>query len=81
MSISTIFSGVVAIATLLPKIKSWVDEFMGMWVDKKVNDIRQNYNLKENKMAVLNKMLKEAKTDEEIVVLSIVLHDLKQGEK
>ena len=54
---------------------------MGMWVDKKVNDIRQNYNLKENKMAVLSKMLKEAKTDEEIVVLSIVLHDLKQGEK
>jgi len=76
MGILTIFNGVVAIATAVPKIKALIDEFLTLWVDKKVDDIRENYNLKENKIAVLNKMLKDAKTNEEIVVLSIVLHDL-----
>jgi len=76
MGILTIFNGVVAIATAVPKIKALIDEFLALWVDKKVDDIRENYNLKENKIAVLNKMLKDAKTNEEIVVLSIVLHDL-----
>jgi len=76
MGILTVFNGVVAIATAVPKIKALIDEFLTLWVDKKVDDIRENYNLKENKIAVLNKMLKDAKTNEEIVVLSIVLHDL-----
>jgi len=81
MGIVSIFKGAVVIATAIPKIKSLIDEFIALWVDKKVDDIKKNYSLKENKIAVLNKMLKDAETNEQIIVLSIVLHDLNNPEK
>jgi len=73
MSFTAIVSGLFAIAKAVPIIMDAVEKLSNMFIDYKVSKIKDTYNIKTNKLAVLKKMLVEAKTDEEIITLSIVI--------
>lgn len=76
MSFTAIVSGIFAIASAVPKIMSLIGMISDKYVNLKVTEIKNTYNLKQNKLSVLKKMLKEARTDEELITLSLVIHDI-----
>ena len=76
MSFTAIVSGLFAIAKAVPIIMDAVEKLSNMFIDYKVSKIKDTYNIKTNKLAVLKKMLVEAKTDEEIITLSIVIDSI-----
>lgn len=76
MNFTAIVSGLFALAKAVPKIMGLIEQISDRYVDYKISQIRNSYHLKQNKLTVLKKMLKDAKTDEELTTLSIVIHDI-----
>ena len=76
MTFSAIISGLFAIAKAIPKVMEGIEKLSDMLIDYRVSKIKETYNIKHRKIAVLNGLLKKATTDEEITALSIILFDI-----
>lgn len=76
MNIITIFSGIVTIAKAIPQLKSMFDKFVDLWINWKIDNIENEYDTKRKKQKVLLQKIKEAKTNEERKVLSVILADI-----
>jgi len=76
MGITSIMGGIVTIAAAIPKIKESIDFFYSLWIDNKIKQVRDDFNLKENKQIALYKAIKNAKDDETRIALSIILTDI-----
>jgi len=76
MNIATIFTALVTIAKAVPIIKSLINQIVDLWIDYKVDQHRDDLNLHENKLLALQKAIKDAKTDQDRIALSIILHDI-----
>ena len=78
MSFTATFSALVAIAKALPIVKSLYDDFCNAWVSHNVEVYRDQFNLRENKLAALHKAINNAESDADRIALSIVLHQINQ---
>lgn len=76
MNIFTIFSGVVAIAQAIPKIKQIIDMFADYWIDFQIGNIEDEYRSKRVKQDQLLKQIQKASTNEERKILSVILADI-----
>ena len=77
MSITAIFSGVVSIASAIPKITDLINKFYDLWVDHQIKKIeKNNTNIRTQRIALMN-AIKNAKTENEIKALSVILANLK----
>ena len=76
MSITAIFTGVVAIAKAIPVVKKWFNELVDMWLDMKIKEVESTHISKQVKRDVLMKKIQGAKNDLELQTLSIILDDI-----
>ena len=77
MSITTIFTGIVTIAAAIPKITDLINKFYDLWVDHQIKKIeKNNTNIRTQRMALM-KAIKNAKTENEIKALSVILANIK----
>jgi len=77
MSITTIFTGIVTIAAAIPKITDLINKFYDLWVDHQIKKIeKNNTNIRTQRIALMN-AIKNAKTENEIKALSVILANLK----
>jgi hypothetical protein len=77
MSITTIFTGIVIIAAAIPKTTDLINKFYNLWIDHQVNKLeKNNTNIKNQRIALMN-AIKNAKTENEIKALSVILANLK----
>lgn len=77
MSITTIFTGIVTIAAAIPRITDLINKFYDLWVDHQIKKIeKNNTNIRTQRMALM-KAIKNAKTENEIKALSVILANIK----
>jgi len=76
MSITAIFTGLIAIAKAVPKVADLINQFYDLWVNYQIEKIDQYRINKREKRFVILKAIRESKTNEERKALSIVLHDI-----
>ncbi len=76
MSITAIFTGIVAIAKAVPKVAELINKFYQFYIDKQIADIDKYRIEKRDKRKALMKAITKAETDEERKALSIVLSDV-----
>ena len=77
MSITTIFTGIVTIAAAIPKITDLINKFYDFWIDHQINKLeKNNTNIRNQRIALMN-AIKNAKTENEIKALSVILANLK----
>ncbi len=79
MSITAILSGAVAIAKAIPAIRDIVNQFYNLWVDAQIDNARELRNETQHQRNAILESLKNAKTDEERIALSKLLHDFNRG--
>lgn len=75
MSITATISGIIAIAKAIPAAERIFDKFYEMYTDYRIQKIDTAHITAENKRDLLNKKIQGAVNDEEIKVLSSMLHD------
>ena len=76
MSLTAIFTGIIAIANAIPKIALIINKFYDLWIDYNIEKINKRYITKKDKRAVILKAISRAQTDEERKALSILLADV-----
>ena len=79
MTITAIFSVLKTIVQIYPIAKEVINSVYDLWFSFEARELRQEYNLKENKMAALRKSIREAKNDQDRIALSIILHELQNS--
>lgn len=68
--------GVVAIANAIPALKQMLEMLFDEWTKYQVNQLTNHHRLETKKAAHVRRKIREAKTDEERIVFSIILNDL-----
>ena len=81
MSVSTIIGAVIAIAKAVPYIYQLLERLNNAWIDHKVSQARENLNYQQKKERALYEAIKNAKNDDDLVALSILLHELQTSAK
>ena len=76
MTLSAIFTGIIAIAKAVPKVAEILNKFYDLWIDYQVEQIENKTVIKREKRAVLMRSIKNAKSDQERKALSSVLADI-----
>lgn len=76
MTITAIFTGIVAIAKAVPVIASYIDKFYDLYIDSQISKIDKNAIEKRDKRKALMKAISKASSDEERQALSVVLFDI-----
>lgn len=76
MSITAIFTGLIAIAKAVPKVADLINKFYDLWIDYQIEKIDHYIINKREKRIVLMKQIRDAKTNDERKALSIILHDI-----
>lgn len=77
MSITAIFTGLITIAEAVPKVADLINKFYDLWVDHQIKKIeKNNTNIRTQRMALM-KAIKNAKTENEIKALSVILANIK----
>lgn len=76
MSITAVFSLLLAISKAIPVINDWIESIVSLWIDHKIKNHKEELNLRKMKMKALQKAILNAKTDQERIALSVVLHDV-----
>lgn len=79
MTISVIFGFLKTLVQVYPIAKEIINGVYNLWYSYEAKELREQYNLKENKMAALRKAISEAKNDQDRIALSIVLHQLQNS--
>lgn len=80
MSFSAIVRTVLAIAEAIPTIAKLIDRLMDAWIDKRIDDIKdQDHERDKQKLALINS-IKKAQSDEERIALSSVLAKFNSNE-
>ena len=76
MSITAIFTGLIAIAKAVPRVAELVNKFYDLWIDYQIEQIKIQYISKKEKRISVLKAIKNAKTKNERKALSILLADI-----
>ena len=76
MSVTAIISGIISIAKAIPVVDKWLDQLSSAYIMKRIDTSRDYLMTTENKRIVLLKTIKNAKDDNERIVLSVMLNDL-----
>lgn len=75
-NLTLIVKGLIALADIIPVARVLFDKLTDLWIDQRIKDIdKVKIGRKEKRTALMN-ALKEAKTNEERMAISIMLHDL-----
>ena len=75
MAFTTIVSGIFAIAKAVPVVAKYIDKFIYMYLDSKINrELKYIYSYQEKRRSIL-KAISEAKSDAERNKLSVVYSD------
>ena len=64
----------------VPMLIDLTNRFIDMWIDAQVKEYKDIINADKKKLLYLKKTIREAKTDEERIALSIILADYHRGE-
>lgn len=73
---TTIFNILLALFKAVPAALTLYKKVTNLFTDYQIKELRQHYNLKENKQLALQKAIMEAKDDQTRIALSIVLSDI-----
>ena len=76
MTLSAIFTGIVAVAKAVPKVAEVINKFYDLWIDYQIEQIQGKIIIKREKRAVLMRAIKNAKSNQERKALSSVLSDI-----
>ena len=76
MTLSAIFTGIIAIAKAVPKVAEILNKFYDLWIDYQIEQIENKTVIKTEKRAVLMRSIKNAKSDQKRKALSSVLTDI-----
>lgn len=76
MNAKLVFTAIIQIAKLIPAIMDGLESLYSMFLQWKIDQIHSDEVSKEQKKFVLLDKIKEAKSDEERKILSVVLSDI-----
>lgn len=79
MNIAAILSGAVAIAKAIPALRDIVNKFYDLWVQSQIDNARDQRTETQHQRNAILEALKNAKTDEERIAISKLLHDFNHG--
>jgi hypothetical protein len=74
--ITLLVQGLIALADVLPLVSVAIDKLADLWVSRKIKGINNAKIDKQDKRRALMNALKEAKSNEDRMAISIMLHDL-----
>lgn len=74
--ITLLIQGLIALADVLPLVSVALDKLSNLWIDRKIKGINTAKISKQEKRRALMNALKEAKSNEDRMAISIMLHDL-----
>jgi hypothetical protein len=69
-------NAIIIIAKAVPKVKEILDQLVDLYTDWQINQYRQQATHQQIKTRSLLRAIKNAKTDQERIALSIVLHNI-----
>lgn len=72
-------STAVKIITAVPKIKDLFEQLVSLYYTSKISELEEVMITSEKKRANLIKLIQEAKTNEEILLYSVMLDDYNSG--
>lgn len=78
MTITAIFGFIKTLVQIYPMVKETINGVFNLWVMFEAEELREQYNLKQNKLSALRKAIAGAVDDKERIALSIVLHDIER---
>lgn len=76
MSLKLIFTAIITVAKVIPKVLEAIESLYSMFLDWKIEQIKDTVISKEQKKFLILDKIKEAKSDEERKILSVVLSDI-----
>ncbi len=76
MSLKLIFTAIITVAKVIPKVLDAIESLYSMFLDWKIEQIKDTVISKEQKKFLILDKIKEAKSDEERKILSVVLSDI-----
>ena len=75
----TVFSAIIAAIKAVPAITALVEKFVDMWIDNKISNIENQFDIEREKLIILKRSIRGAKDDRERIALSIILNDYYSG--
>lgn len=69
----------VALIKSIPKLIDLADKFVDMWILWRIDSQKDQLDANRKKLLYLKAKVREAKSDEERIALSIILHDYYVG--
>lgn len=75
---TNILSVIIVIAKVVPKIKNILDTLVDLYTTWQIDEYKNQASHKQIKTRSLLRAIKNAKTDQERIALSIILHDINQ---
>jgi len=76
MTFTAIVSGIFAIAKAVPKVMELIDQIVVFYIKDKVSKINIERITKDDQRSALLKAIAKAETNEELISLSVTLHNL-----
>jgi hypothetical protein len=73
------FKVLIGAIKAVPMAIELTNRFIDMWIDAQIADIKDTMSAEKRKLLYLRQKIREAKTDDERIALSIILHDYHSG--
>ena len=74
--IALLFNSIIALADLIPMVSLAIDKLVNAWQTRRIKGIENAKINKQDKRRALMNALKEAKSNEDRMAISTMLHDL-----
>lgn len=79
MSFSSIVAGIFAVAKAVPQVMALLKQISDKYIDERIASIDVELSTKEQQRTTLLKAIRDAKTDSDIINLSIILRKLQDS--
>lgn len=76
---NALISAIIGLIGAIPMMIELTNVFIDMWIESRIGKITDKLEAERNKLMYLKKTIREAKSDEERIALSIILSDYRRG--